>query len=120
MVVLRHTHELLPWLPWFQQLQGFRELVVEDQIESALSLLDGSLQVHVTRPTNTRTHSRLDIQSGSEVVEFIIDESPHQLYVRVLVRVLTQVFGHKHLQSSPKNHRNRRQLQSYTRQHEHS
>lgn len=43
-----------------------RKLVVEDQVESTLSLLDGSLQIHVTRPTQRQNQQSAQSVTKSE------------------------------------------------------
>lgn len=83
-----------------------RKLVVEDQVESTLSLLDGSLQIHVTRPTQ-----RQNQQSAQSVTksERYTGNDPHTHSVcalQVCVCVLTQVSDQRHLRSSPETHRN--------------
>lgn len=46
-----------------------RKLVVEDQVESTLSLLDGSLQIHVTRPTQRQNQQSAQSVTKSERYE---------------------------------------------------
>lgn len=43
-----------------------RKLVVEDQVESTLSLLDGSLQIHATRPTQRQNQQSAQSVTKSE------------------------------------------------------
>lgn len=89
-----------------------RKLVVEDQVESTLSLLDGSLQIHVTRPTQ-----RQNQQSAQSVTksERYTGNDPHThtlslcaagVCVCMCVHVLTQVSDQRHLRSCPETHRN--------------
>lgn len=87
-----------------------RKLVVEDQVESTLSLLDGSLQIHATRPTQRQNQQSAQSVTKSERYTGN-DAHTHsvcalQVCVCACVCVLTQVSDQRHLRSSPETHRN--------------
>lgn len=44
-------------VPGFEEVQGFRELVVEDEVEGHGALLYRRTQVHLRRPEHTNTHT---------------------------------------------------------------
>lgn len=77
MVLLTGFKLSVAGLPWSEEVQSFRKLVVEDQVEGTLSLLDGRVEVHLTGPVTDHTKNTRSSFNSRRNIETTIKKTTH-------------------------------------------